>query len=51
MMGGLLLGVVEALTQGYLSTNFSDFYTFVLLIAVMLIRPNGLFGKKAIVKA
>ena len=51
MFGGLLLGIVESLTQGYLSTNFSDFYTFVLLIAVMLLRPNGLFGKKAIVKA
>jgi branched-chain amino acid transport system permease protein len=51
MFGGLLLGVVESLTQGYLSTNFSDFYTFILLIAVMLLRPNGLFGKKAIVKA
>ena len=51
MAGGLLLGVVESLTQGYLSTNFSDFYTFILLIAVMLLRPNGLFGKKAIVKA
>ena len=51
MAGGLLLGVVESLAQGYLSTNFSDFYTFLLLIAVMLLRPNGLFGKKAIVKA
>ena len=51
MAGGLLLGVVESLTQGYLSTNFSDFYTFILLIAVMLLRPNGLFGKKSIVKA
>lgn len=51
MAGGLLLGVVESLAQGYLSTNFSDFYVFILLIAVMLLRPNGLFGKKTIVKA
>jgi branched-chain amino acid transport system permease protein len=51
MAGGLLLGVVESLAQGYLSTNFSDFYVFILLIAVMLLRPNGLFGKKSIVKA
>jgi len=51
MLGGLLLGVVEAMTQGYLSTNFSDTYTFILLIAIMLIRPNGLLGKKMIRKA
>ena len=50
MLGGLLLGVVEAMTQGYLSTNFSDTYTFILLIAIMLIRPNGLLGKKMIRK-
>jgi len=51
MLGGLVLGVLEAMTQGYLSTNFSDTYTFILLIAIMLIRPNGLLGKKMIRKA
>jgi len=51
MLGGLLLGVVESLAQGYLSTNFSDTITFVLLIVVMLVKPNGLLGKRAIVKA
>ena len=51
MLGGLVLGVLEAMTKGYLSTNFSDTYTFILLIAIMLIRPNGLLGKKMIRKA
>ena len=51
MLGGLVLGVLEAMTQGYLSTNFSDTYTFILLIAIMLIRPNGILGKKMIRKA
>lgn len=51
MLGGLLLGVVESLAQGYLSTNFSDTITFTLLIVVMLLKPNGLLGKRAIVKA
>jgi branched-chain amino acid transport system permease protein len=51
MLGGLLLGVVESLAQGYLSTNFSDTITFALLIVVMLVKPNGLLGKRAIVKA
>ncbi|VTU23087.1 branched-chain amino acid ABC transporter permease [Variovorax sp. PBL-E5] len=42
--GGLLLGVVEALGAGYISSAFRDGFGFVILILVLLIRPKGLFG-------
>lgn len=46
VIGGLLLGVAEALAAGYISSNFRDAYAFLLLIAVLFVRPRGLFGEK-----
>ena len=40
----LALGIVEALVTGYVSSNFRDVAAFVILIAVLYFRPNGLFG-------
>jgi branched-chain amino acid transport system permease protein len=45
MVGGLLLGVFESLTAGFISTQFTDTFVFLALIAVLLIRPQGLFGQ------
>jgi len=42
--GGLLLGVIEALSSAYLSTAYRDAITFFILIAVMLRWPRGMFG-------
>jgi branched-chain amino acid transport system permease protein len=50
MAGGLLLGLTEAYVQGYISTRWSDLFVFGLLIAVLLFRPQGLFGKPDIKK-
>jgi len=50
MLGGLLLGVIESLAQGYLSTNFADTITFILLISFMLFKPNGILGRPMVVK-
>ena len=47
IVGGLLLGVIETLTGAYLSQAFRDGIAFVLLIAVLIFRPSGLFGEKA----
>jgi len=44
MVGGLLLGVVETLVSGYLSSTYRDAIAFVILIAILLYRPTGLFG-------
>jgi branched-chain amino acid transport system permease protein len=50
MAGGLILGFAEAYTQGYISTRWSDLYVFAILIAFMIFRPQGLFGKPDISK-
>jgi branched-chain amino acid transport system permease protein len=50
MIGGLLIGLAEAYTAGYISTVFQDLLVFLLLIVVLIVRPSGLFGKKDIYK-
>ncbi len=42
--GGLILGVIEALSAGYLSTAYRDAITFFILIVVLLKWPRGIFG-------
>ena len=45
-LGGILLGVIEILAKGYISTQLSDAVVFGVLILVLLVRPAGLLGKK-----
>lgn len=45
MMGGIILGVVEALVSGFLSSTFRDAAAFAILIIILLIKPTGLLGK------
>ncbi len=44
--GGLLLGVIEAVFGGYVSVRFKTTLAFVIIIAVLIIRPEGLFGRE-----
>jgi branched-chain amino acid transport system permease protein len=50
MLGGLLIGLAEAFTAGYISTTFTNLIVFGILIVVMLVRPSGLLGSPAIEK-
>ena len=50
MVGGLLLGVIEAIVAGYISSGYRDAIAFTILILVLLFRPTGLFGQKQITK-
>jgi branched-chain amino acid transport system permease protein len=45
IVGGLTIGLVENLAGAYISFAFKDVFTFALLIAVLLVRPSGLFGR------
>jgi branched-chain amino acid transport system permease protein len=51
VLGGLMVGVVESLCAGYLSGNYKDIYAFILLIAVLMLRPSGLLGISVKTKA
>jgi branched-chain amino acid transport system permease protein len=46
VVGGLLLGLIEALGSVFLSPAYKDLYGFVLLIALLAFRPTGLFGER-----
>ena len=46
LVGGLLLGVIEALGSVFLSPAYKDLYGFVLLITLLVVRPTGLFGER-----
>ena len=50
MIGGMALGVLENLVAGYLSSGYRDAVAFVVLVLVLLFRPNGLAGKTAAVR-
>ncbi|MEI9953828.1 MAG: branched-chain amino acid ABC transporter permease [Pseudomonadota bacterium] len=44
VLGGLLIGLAEQLTAGYLSPAYRDAITFVILILILLLKPEGLLG-------
>lgn len=44
IVGGLILGVSEAMTAGYISSDYKDAVAFVLILAILFFMPNGLFG-------
>jgi len=45
IIGGLIIGVVESLTGGYISLEFKNTVAFIIIILVLLIKPEGLLGK------
>ncbi len=45
MLGGIVIGLVESMTKGYISTQLSDAVVFGILIIVLLVKPAGIFGK------
>ena len=44
VVGGLLLGLLESLGAGYVSSAYKDVIAFVIILAVLFIRPNGILG-------
>ncbi len=51
ILGGLMVGIFENLGAAYISPNHKDIYAFLLLILVLMLRPSGLLGVEAKVKA
>jgi branched-chain amino acid transport system permease protein len=47
LVGGLLLGLIEQMSAGYLSSAYKDAVAFVIILAVLFVRPSGLFGARA----
>ena len=45
LVGGFLIGLIEALTAGYVSSQYKDASAFVVILLVLFVRPQGLFGR------
>jgi branched-chain amino acid transport system permease protein len=50
MLGGLLIGLIESFWAGYVNAQYKDAAVFGILMLVLLVRPNGLFGRPEIEK-
>lgn len=50
VLGGLLIGIAESMFAGYVNASFKDAVAFILLILILLLKPEGLIGKKRVNK-
>jgi branched-chain amino acid transport system permease protein len=50
MLAGLLFGIAEALITATMGSGYTQIITFALVIAVLSLRPNGLFGRAEVRK-
>lgn len=46
LVGGIALGILEAMTAGYISSQYKDAAAFITILAVLFFMPQGLFGSK-----
>jgi branched-chain amino acid transport system permease protein len=45
MVGGVILGVAETLTKGFISSELADAIVFGILIVILVVKPSGIFGR------
>ena len=50
VIGGLIVGILETMATSVLGGSYRDAVAFIILILVLIFKPNGLFGEKEIVK-
>jgi len=50
ILGGMALGLIEALGSFYISSAYKDTFAFIVLIIILFVRPQGLFGRQRITK-
>ena len=50
ILGGFILGIAEALTAGYISSALKDIVAFVIMILVLIVKPEGVFSKYSVEK-
>lgn len=50
MLGGLLLGILESIFSGFVSSDYKDVFSFSILVLVLIFKPTGLMGRPAVEK-
>jgi branched-chain amino acid transport system permease protein len=51
VVGGMIIGLLQAFTETYLGGQYTDVITYGILLVVLLMLPQGLFGTKSVVRA
>ncbi len=47
LLGGLIMGLAESLSAGFLPSYFTDIVVFIILMLVLFLKPEGLLSRKA----
>jgi branched-chain amino acid transport system permease protein len=47
ILGSMILGILETMVSGYISSTYRDLFSFLFLIIILLFFPNGLMGKSS----
>jgi len=50
IVGGLVIGIIESLSGFYLPEGFKDVAAYVVVLIMLMVRPNGLFGERLVKK-
>jgi len=50
IIGGLIVGIAEAMTAGYISSAYKDAVAFIIILGVLFFMPNGMFGRQVVEK-
>lgn len=48
LVGGLLVGLIEAMTAGYISSEYKDAAAFIVILGVLFMMPQGIFGRASV---
>jgi branched-chain amino acid transport system permease protein len=48
ILGGMLLGLIEAIAAGYLATSYRDLFAFATMVVLLSVRPAGLLGRRTV---
>jgi branched-chain amino acid transport system permease protein len=51
VLGGLIVGLLEALSAGYISSAYKDALGFLVILVVLLLMPQGLLGRAQVERA
>lgn len=50
VVGGFTIGILESLTAGYIHSGFKDAVALVIMLAILVFRPSGIFGSKSVLQ-
>ena len=50
VIGGFVIGIIESLGAGYISSGYRDAYAFIIMIVILVFRPSGILGAKQVDK-